>query len=82
MMIILGPKPQIYSYYVGIIICLFFGYTFARERFIHATVAGCLLVAIYFLSSLLIVSTPSKVLLLNMMYIIIANFLGMIIVDD
>ena len=79
LMIILGPKPQIYTYYVGIIICLFFGYTFARERFLHATIAGCSLVAIYFLSSVFIVDTPPKILLFNMMYMFIANFLGMLI---
>ena len=78
-MIILGPKPEIYSYYVGVIICLFFGYTFARERFIYATPAGCLLSAFYFLASIYIVDTPSNLLVHNMMYIFIANFLGMII---
>lgn len=79
MMIILGPKPEIYSYYVGIIICLFFGYTFVRERFIYASLAGCLLFILYLLASILIVDTPDNILLHNVMYIGIANFLGMII---
>jgi len=43
MMIILGPKPEIYAYYVGVILSMFFGYTFIRERFVHASLAGCLL---------------------------------------
>jgi len=79
MMIILGPKPEIYSYYVGIIICLFFGYTFARERFIYASLSGCLLFIFYLLASIYIVETPVNILLHNLMYVFIANFLGMII---
>lgn len=79
MMIILGPKPQIYAYYVGIIICLFFGYTFIRERFIYASIAGCMLLALYLLVSIYIVETPVPILLHNITYIFIANFLGMII---
>jgi signal transduction histidine kinase/ActR/RegA family two-component response regulator len=79
MMIILGPKPQVYAYYVGVIICLFFGYTFIRERFIHASLAGCLLTVLYLLASIYIVDTPFPILLHNITYIFIANFLGMII---
>jgi len=79
MMIILGPKPDIYAYYVGIIICLFFGYTFIRERFIYATISGCLLLAFYLSASIYIVDTPVNILLHNLLYICIANFLGMII---
>jgi signal transduction histidine kinase len=79
MMIILGPKPEIYAYYVGIIICLFFGYTFARERFMYASLSGCLLFIFYLLASIYIVETPVNILLHNLMYVFIANFLGMII---
>ena len=79
MMIILGPKPQMYSYYVGIIVCLFFGYTFIRERFIYASLAGSLLLGLYLAASVYIVDTPPKVLLHNAMYVFIANFLGMMI---
>ena len=78
-MIILGPKPEIYSYYVGIIICLFFGYTFIRERFIYASLAGCSLLIAYLLASMVVLDTPVNILLHNIMYICIANFLGMII---
>ncbi|MCP4627564.1 MAG: response regulator [bacterium] len=79
MMIILGPKPEIYAYYVGIIICLFFGYTFARERFIYASLSGSLLTILYIWASIYVVETPVDILLHNLMYICIANFLGMII---
>ena len=79
MMIILGPKPDMYAYYVGIIICLFFGYTFIRERFIYASLSGCLLLIFYLSASIYIVDTPVDILLHNLLYICIANFLGMII---
>jgi signal transduction histidine kinase/ActR/RegA family two-component response regulator len=79
MMIILGPKPEMYAYYVGIIICLFFGYTFIRERFIHASLSGCILLIFYLWASIYIVDTPLDLLLHNVLYICIANFLGMII---
>ena len=79
MMIILGPKPEMYAYYVGIIISLFFGYTFIRERFIYAFIAGCSLTFFYLWASIYVVETPVNILLHNLLYICIANFLGMII---
>jgi signal transduction histidine kinase len=78
-MIILGPKPQIYSYYVGIIVSLFFGYTFIRERFIYASIAGCVLFISYLGVSVYVVDTPFDLLAHNSMYLGIANFLGMMI---
>ncbi len=78
-MIALGPKPAVYSYYVGIIICLFFGYTFIRERFIYASAAGLFLLIAYLWTSVWIIETPVKILLHNTMYIFIATFLGMMI---
>ena len=79
MMIILGPKPEMYAYYVGIIIGLFFGYTFIRERFIYASLCGCSLLLFYLWASIYIVETPVDILLYNFLYVCIANFLGMII---
>jgi signal transduction histidine kinase/CheY-like chemotaxis protein len=75
-MIILGPKPEIYSYYVGVIICLFFGYTFARERFIHASLAGCM-VSTFYVAASISVDTPVRDFLHGIQYIFIANSLGM-----
>ena len=79
MMIILGPKPEMYAYYVGIIIGLFFGYTFIRERFIYASLCGCSLLIFYLWASIYIVETPVDILAYNLLYVCIANFLGMII---
>ena len=78
-MIVLGPKPGIYSYYVGIIVSLFFGYTFIRERFIFASAAGWILLTLYLLISIYIVDTPLDILLHHSLYLGITNFLGMMI---
>lgn len=78
-MLIVGPKPHIYGYYVGVIICLFFGYTFIRERFVLASVSGCLLIISYTVVSLFIIDTPFEIFFHNFTYLNIANFLGMII---
>ncbi len=79
MMIVLGPKPGIYSYYVGIVVSLFFGYTFIRERFIFASVSGCILLTVYLLTSIYFVDTPLDILLHHSLYLGITNFLGMMI---
>jgi len=79
LMIALGPKPGIYSYYVGIIVSLFFGYTFIRERFIFASASGCILLAAYLFTSVYIVDTPLDTLLHHSLYLGITNFLGMMI---
>jgi PAS domain S-box-containing protein len=79
MMIILGPKPTVFSYYVGIIMSMFFGYTFIRERFIFASVSGCLLLISYLLASIYVISTPFKILFHDTLYLSCANLLGMII---
>jgi signal transduction histidine kinase/ActR/RegA family two-component response regulator len=79
MMIILGPKPEAYDYYVGIIIGAFFGYALIRERFIYAFLSGCSLLIFYLLASIYIVETPGDILLHDLLYICVANFLGMII---
>ncbi|UCH23039.1 MAG: response regulator [Deltaproteobacteria bacterium] len=58
---------------------MFFGYTFCRERFIYASVSGCLLLGLYCAVSIFAINTPSKILLHNTLYLCIANSLGMMI---
>jgi signal transduction histidine kinase/ActR/RegA family two-component response regulator len=79
MIIILGPKPEAYAYYVGIIISAFFGYALIRERFVHASLCGCSMMIFYLWASIYIIETPADILLHNSFYICVANFLGMII---
>ena len=78
-MIILGPKPTVFSYYVGIIMSMFFGYTFIRERFIFASISGCLLLISYLLASIYVIGTPFNILFHDTLYLSCANLLGMMI---
>jgi len=78
-MIVITPPPSNYSYYIGVFFSMVFGYTFIRERFINASLAGWALFWLYFLVSTLIVNTPSHVLFHNSFYILLMNFLGMLI---
>jgi len=79
MMIILGPKPTVFSYYVGIIVSMFFGYTFIRERFVYASASGCLLWISYLLASMYLIDTPFSILFHDTLYLSVANLLGMMI---
>lgn len=79
MMIIVGPKPAVFSYYVGIIVSMFFGYTFIRERFIYASASGCLLWVSYLIASFFIIGTPFNILFHDILYLSCANLLGMMI---
>jgi len=78
LMIAYCPPPLSYSYYAGIIVCLFFGYTFIRSRFLMASTAGCTLMLIFIIVSI-IIPTPSKILIRNLFFMFVGNMLGMII---
>jgi PAS domain S-box-containing protein len=77
MMIICRP-PMNYNFYVGVIICLIFGYTFIRSFFIDASAAGLIVLIVYMTASLSI-NTPFDIFIHNFTYIFIINCLGMII---
>ncbi len=78
-MIVTAPPPGNYSYYIGVLFSMVFGYTFIRERFINASLAGWVLFLLYFLVSTIVVNTPPHVLFHNSFYILTMNFLGMIV---
>ena len=77
-MMILAPPPQCYTYYIGVAICLMFGYTYIREPFIWATTAGGILLALYFIVSTSI-DMPASTLWLYGFYLAVVNVLGMLI---
>ncbi len=78
-MIAVAPPPIGYSYYVGILITMVFVYAFVRERFILATLAGWTLIIAYLWVSTQIISTPRNILYHNTLYLLVANFLGMLV---
>lgn len=75
----IAAPPLGHGYYVGIIICFMFGYTLIRERFVHASVAGTVVLAAYFAVSLTASKIPVNLLLHNGIHLLIANALGMFI---
>lgn len=72
------PPPLSYSYYVGVIICFFFGYTFIRSPFLMASIAGSFLFIAFTIVSI-IIDTPENILIRNTFFMLCVNVLGMII---
>ncbi|MCP4761921.1 MAG: hypothetical protein GY870_09065, partial [archaeon] len=77
--IVIAEPPRSYDYYVGVLFCMIFGYTFIRERFILASIAGCILVTIYFYIAVVIIKIPVQTLFNSLFYLFVFNFLGMLI---
>jgi PAS domain S-box-containing protein len=78
-MMVLATPPDSYGYYVGVIISMMFGYTLIRERFIHASLAGLLLLAGYIGVSLTATAIPRYLLFHNGLFVFTTNLLGMLI---
>ena len=78
-MIILAARKLNYTYYAGLILIFIFGYTFIRARFIHASIAGWLIVLAYEISAIWISDTPVETLINNNYFFISANVIGMFI---
>lgn len=77
LMISIIPSPVKYSYYVGLILVFIWGYTFTRVRFVWATAAGWIIVAIYEVVAIWIIDTPHEVLVSNNFFFISSNLVGM-----
>jgi len=77
-MISIIPSPVNYSYYAGLILVFIWGYTFTRVRFVWATAAGWIIVAVYEVVAIWISDTPHEVLVSNNFFFISANLAGMI----
>jgi len=78
-MIILGARVSNYSYYAGLILIFIFGYTFAKARFIYASLAGWLIVVAYEISAIWISHTPITILINNNYFFISSNIIGMLV---
>ncbi len=76
-MISIIPPPVNYFYYAGLILVLIWGYAFTRVRFIWATLAGWIIVALYEIVAVGISDTPFPILLNNNFFFISANIVGM-----
>lgn len=78
-MVILGARVSNYSYYAGLILIFIFGYTFAKARFIYASVAGWLIVIAYEISAIWISKTPITIMINNNFFFISSNIIGMLV---
>ncbi len=76
---VIAQPPKSYDYYVGVLFCMMFGYTFIRERFIHASIAGLILICAYLITSVVILQIPYHTLFYSVFYLFAVNFLGMLI---
>ena len=65
MVILTAKTSNDYSYYAGIILILFFGYSFSRIRFIYGFITGWLIIISYEIGAIWIAQTPSKILINN-----------------
>jgi signal transduction histidine kinase/ActR/RegA family two-component response regulator len=77
-MIILGARISNYSYYAGLILIFIFGYTFAKARFIYASLAGWLIIIAYEISAIWISDTPFTIMVNNNFFFISSNIIGML----
>jgi two-component sensor histidine kinase len=78
-MIIIAPPPNNYSYYAGIIVCMIFGYTLIRARFITSFFACWFLFLCYEIASVRITHTPSTILITHSFYLGIVSLLGTLV---
>jgi PAS domain S-box-containing protein len=76
-MIMISPPPVNSLYYSGIILVLMYGYTFLRLRFVWGTLAGWIIVGIYFAAAAAVANIPTVIIINNLSFLISANVIGM-----
>ena len=75
-MTVIAPPPANYTYYAGLILVLFFGFTIFRLRFVLASITGWLIVVLYQIAAIN-ADTPMIMFINNNFFFVGANFLGM-----
>ena len=76
-MVAVTSPPATFSYYAGVILVLMLGYGFSATRFLWASLAGWINLAIYEVVAVWIVQTPGPVLISNNFFFVSANIIGM-----
>ncbi len=69
----------IYSYYAGLMLIFFFGYTFVRARFLNSVLIGWVLFLAYILTSYLYTDLSANHLKITGAFFLSANLIGMFI---
>ena len=76
---VITPPPESHYYAVGIIFCVFFGYTFIHARFITASIAGLLVLCGYQIVLTWVIQASGVVQLISGTHFLGINLLGMLI---
>jgi signal transduction histidine kinase/CheY-like chemotaxis protein len=76
-MILIAPSPASHTYYAGLILVFFYGYTFWRLRFVWATLTGWIIVITYEIAAIWIDPTDIPVLVNNNFFFLTGNVFGM-----
>jgi PAS domain S-box-containing protein len=76
-MILIAPAPSNALYYAGLLLVLFYGYTFFKLRFIWAALAGWLIVIGYEIAAVYMIDTHKDMLLSNSYFFLAGNLIGM-----
>jgi signal transduction histidine kinase/CheY-like chemotaxis protein len=76
-MVAVTSPPATFSYYAGVILVLMLGYGFSATRFLYASLAGWINLAIYEVVAVWVVQTPTPVLISNNFFFVSANIIGM-----
>jgi serine/threonine protein kinase len=76
-MVAIATPPGTYLYYAGLILCVMFGYSFLRLRFVHAVASGVLLFIGYEVTAMWIAPATTPILINNTFFLVAANVIGM-----
>jgi hypothetical protein len=76
-MILIAPYPASHSYYAGLILVFFYGYTFYKLRFVWATLTGWIIVIAYEIAAIWLNPTDFPILINNNFFFLTGNVFGM-----
>ena len=76
-MILIAPYPASHTYYAGLILVFFYGYTFYKLRFIWATLTGWIIVVAYEIAAIWLNPTDIPNLINNNFFFLTGNVFGM-----
>jgi PAS domain S-box-containing protein len=76
-MILIAPYPASHSYYAGLILVFFYGYTFYKLRFVWATLTGWIIVIAYEMAAIWLNPTEIPILVNNNFFFLTGNVFGM-----
>ena len=76
-MILIAPYPASHSYYAGLILVFFYGYTFYKLRFVWATLTGWIIVIMYEIAAIWLNPTDIPILINNNFFFLTGNVFGM-----